>query len=328
MASYTKTENGWRVRVRKNGASLSKSFPTKAMAQAWALREESDLSAVQAGVIPDRTIQELFDEYKKKTPSESSRIDRIAAAIDASKRLKQLDASLVKKWQQKRLESVSEASVLRERKAFTAAIRYGINKLKWLRDNPFVEIDSLTDGHAKESVWTQEQIDTFCYSAGYVEGEMCITDTSRVAAALLFGLETAMRSSEILRAKKEDITGRVLRIPKTKNGHPREVPLSKKALAIIQQLPEIDDTLFALSDASRDALFRKVRDRAALEGIDFHSARRTALTRLSKIYDVLTLAKISGHRDIKILLRHYYKPDMNDLAARLDEVDNLVSVPS
>ena len=319
MASYTKAKTGWRVRVRKNGASISATFPTKAMAQAWAAREESDISAVQAGIVPDRTIQELFDAYKKSSPSESLRIDRIAKAIDARKRLKQLDATLLRSWQEKRLQSVSEASVLRERKTFSAAIRHGIRRLKWLRENPFTELEGLKDGSAKTSVWTQDQIELFCYSAGYAEGEMCITDTSRVAAALLFGLETAMRSSEILRARKDDITGRVLNIPRTKNGNSREVPLSKKAIDVIEQLPEIDNTLFALTDSSRDAIFRKIRDRSGITGVDFHSARRTALTRLSKIYQPLELAKISGHRDIRILLAHYFAPSMEDLAGRLDE---------
>lgn len=320
MASYNKTANGWRVRVRKNGSSMSATFPTKALAQAWATREENDISAVIAGVVPDRTISELFSEYVKKHPNESGTIARISSVIDASKKIKALDATLLRSWQEKRLESVSESSVLRERKIFNAAIRYGMNKLKWIKTNPFSELDYLKDGNPKTSVWTQEQIERFCHAAGYVEGDMCITDTSRVAACLLFALETAMRSAEILRAKETDIQGRTLAIPKTKNGHARTVPLSKRALRLICLLPRIDDTLFCLTDASRDALFRKIRDRAGIEGVDFHSARRTALTRLSKIYDVLTLAKISGHRDIKILLKHYYAPSMEELATRLDEI--------
>ena len=320
MASYNKTATGWRVRVRKNGQSISASFPTKALAQAWATREENDISAVIAGVVPDRTIAELFSEYAKKHPNESGTIARISAVIDTGKRIKALDASLLRSWQEKRLQSVSESTVLRERKIFNAAIRYGMNKLKWLKTNPFSELDYLKDGNPKTSVWTQEQIDRFCHAAGYVEGEMCITDTSRVAAALLFGLETAMRSAEILRARKEHISGRVLCIPFSKNGHARSVPLSLRALSLIEELPEVDVTLFSLTDASRDALFRKIRDRAGIKGVDFHSARRTALTRMAKIYDALTLAKISGHRDIRILLKHYYEPSMEELATRLDEV--------
>lgn len=319
MASFTKLASGWRARVRKNGSSLSKVFPTKAMAQAWATKEENDLMAVVAGMPTEKTISELFDVYKKKAPSESVRIDRILQDVDGAKKLKALDARLVGEWQEKRLAKVTSASVLRERKAFSAAINHGINKLKWLKENPFLSIDAPKDGQPKKSTWTDEQVERFLHASGYKEGEQCITDTSRVGASLVFALETAMRSSEICRASKADITGRVLHVPKTKNGESRDIPLSAKTLRLLECLPEIGDTLFSLSDASRDALFRKIRDRAAITGVDFHSARRTALTRLAKKFDVLTLAKISGHKDIRILLKHYYEPSMQELAARLDE---------
>lgn len=319
MASYTKLPSGWRARVRKSGASISKVFPTKALAQAWATKEENDIYGMIAGVIPDKTLKDLFDAYKKKQPNEASNIDRISKYLEPETRLRSLSVETIRKWQESRLQSVSEASVYRERKTLSAAFNYGIKKLKWLKENPLHGVDSMKDGQPKSSTWGDNQVELLCHSAGYEEGKMCVTDTSRVAACLLFSLETAMRSSEICRAKREDIRGRVLHVPITKNGSARDIPLSQKALSILSQLPEIDDTLFALSDASRDALFRKVRRRAGIDGVDFHSARRTALTRLSQKFDVLTLAKISGHRDISILLKHYYSPKMEELATRLDE---------
>ena len=54
------------------------------------------------------------------------------------------------------------------------------------------------------------------------------------------------------------------------------------------------------------------------EDLHFHDTRREALSRLAKKVDVMTLAKISGHRDIQILLNTYYAPDMSDVAGLLD----------
>ena len=55
------------------------------------------------------------------------------------------------------------------------------------------------------------------------------------------------------------------------------------------------------------------------QDLHFHDTRREALSRLAKKVDVMTLAKISGHRDIKILLNTtYYAPDMSDEAELLD----------
>ena len=39
---------------------------------------------------------------------------------------------------------------------------------------------------------------------------------------------------------------------------------------------------------------------------------------MAKKVPVETLAKISGHRDLRILLNVYYNPDMADIAKMLD----------
>ena len=140
--------------------------------------------------------------------------------------------------------------------------------------------------------------------------------------AMLFALETGMRAGEICAATWENLHlhQRILHIPTSKNGHPRNVPLSIKALEIIYHLHKIksDDSphIFQLKSASLDANFRKMKERAGLENADlhFHDTRREALSRLAKKVDVMTLAKISGHRDIKILLNTYYAPDMAEVA--------------
>jgi len=41
------------------------------------------------------------------------------------------------------------------------------------------------------------------------------------------------------------------------------------------------------------------------------------LTHLAKKVDVLTLAKISRHRDLKILMAHYYRETPDQIAARI-----------
>ncbi len=76
--------------------------------------------------------------------------------------------------------------------------------------------------------------------------------------------------------------------------------------------------MFDIATASLDALFRKAKARAIIEDLHFHDTRREALTRLSKIFDVMELARISGHRDLRVLQNVYYAPAVSDLAAKLD----------
>jgi integrase len=85
----------------------------------------------------------------------------------------------------------------------------------------------------------------------------------------------------------------------------RDVPLSPRAMAILQQMEplknEFEGAVFGVESASLDALFRKAKKAAMLEDLHFHDTRREALTRLSRIFNVMELAKMSGHRNLSIL---------------------------
>lgn len=143
----------------------------------------------------------------------------------------------------------------------------------------------------------------------------------RVAVAVLFAIETAMRAGEICGLKWADVNmqRRIAHLPITKNGDSRDVPLSLRAAELIEQLRGIDDTwVFSLDAKSLDVLFRRARDNCGIRDLHFHDTRREALTRLSKKVPVEVLAKISGHRDLRILLNVYYRPDMADIAKMLD----------
>lgn len=77
------------------------------------------------------------------------------------------------------------------------------------------------------------------------------------------------------------------------------------------------DAYFTMSNASRDVLYRKLRDRTMIEGLRFHDLRATALTLLSKRLDAMTPARTSGHVDINALFNAYYRENAEDIAARL-----------
>jgi integrase len=114
-----------------------------------------------------------------------------------------------------------------------------------------------------------------------------------------------------------DVAGRFARLPRTKNGEPRAVPLSRAALALLERLPSDGASVFGLSSASLDTLFRRARQRAGIEGLTFHDSRHEAVTRLARKLDVLDLARMIGHRDLKSL-QVYYNATPSEIAARLD----------
>lgn len=84
----------------------------------------------------------------------------------------------------------------------------------------------------------------------------------------------------------------------------------------MRQSNDRPDNPSRLSTASLDALFRKARDKAGVEDLTFHDARHEAITRLAKVFDVLELARIVWHRDLRMLLV-YYNPSAEDLSGKL-----------
>jgi len=67
--------------------------------------------------------------------------------------------------------------------------------------------------------------------------------------------------------------------------------------------------------ASRDALFRKARDKSMIENLKFHDTRHEAITRLARKLQPLDLARMTGHTDLSELLT-YYNAAATEIAGR------------
>ncbi|MBZ0105584.1 MAG: site-specific integrase [Sulfuricella denitrificans] len=310
--------------------SASAVFRTKAEAEAWAARHEHEISARRAGMIPDKTFGDLLARYirevlptKRGERPERLRLQRMIDGADplVSVRLDDIDAEHFASWRDRRLASVSAASVLREWSTLGHACQVAIKEWRWLYVHPMQGVTKPEPHKPRARRISDDEVERILFASGYDYDVIPITAQSRAGAALLFAIETAMRAGEICGMKWSDVDldRRVVHLPKTKNGYSRDVPMSKEAIRILLQLQGIDaESVFALKAESLDTLFRKARDRALIEGLHFHDSRREALTRMAAKVDVMTLAKISGHRDLRILLATYYAPNMSDVAGMLD----------
>lgn len=333
MASFSPRPGGWLARVRKVGFTPRQAvFKTKAQARAWAAQVEADMSAGRAGAVADRSFGELIEHYIKThvvnldgERSERLRLGRVLKDPIAQVRLQEFGPEHVSAWRDRRRQQVSADSVLREWSSLSHACEMAIKEWRWLHTNPFRTVTRPEKAQPRNRRVSQDEIDRLLLACGYEPDAQALTTAqARVGAAMLFALETAMRAGEICAMNWEDVDlgRRVARVRaavrgarKTKRG--RDVPLSDQALHILAQLGGGGDgTVFHLSAAILDALFRKAKARAMIDGLHFHDTRREALTRMveDKELDVMTLAKISGHSDLRILQAVYYSPDMARVA--------------
>ena len=136
-------------------------------------------------------------------------------------------------------------------------------------------------------------------------------------------VETAMRRGELLNARWTHVSfeTRTMRIPVTKNGHARTIPLSSGALATLRTLSDGrapgDERILPITQDAAKMAWKRLAKRAGLKDLRFHDLRHEAISRFfERGLSVPEVALISGHRDPRMLFR-YTHPRAEDIAAKL-----------
>ena len=319
MASIRRDRGKWRAEIYRRGIRKSKSFATKQQAKDWASRTEYLLDNGEA-VAARMTFGEVLERYAQEvSPSkrgrrwEETKVNRLRRDPIWSVRLGDLDAATFADWRDNRLTEVSAATVLREMNFLSAVMSCARRDWGLIGANPLSDVRRPKAPPPRDRLPTADEFERLAIAAG----DDLTQTRARAYHAFLFACETAMRAGEIcgLTWDRLDLERRVARLDRTKNGAARDVPLSTAAVDLIRALPHADP-VFGLTAKTLDASFRKVRELAGVEGLHFHDSRAEALTRLSRIVDVLTLARIAGHKDIKQLMT-YYRESPEDIAKRL-----------
>lgn len=336
MASYAKRTNGWRAQVAIQGVRESRVLSTKAEAIAWATAREAEIRAGKAtGIQAGRTVGDAFDRYEKEVSAtkRGQRFEQLRLAAIGNwqingkslrdMRLVDATSEVLGKWRDHRLntDKMSGSTVNRELNLLSNVFAVAAKEWKWIATSPTTDVRRPKESEPRDRLYTDDEIERICFALGFdLDGEEeAETVSQRIAVAFLFAIETAMRAGEICGLAQRDISGRVATLTETKNGTKRRVPLSKRAVELLELLPppEGDGTLFGVTTKSLDALFRKARTRAGVDDATFHDTRHLAITRLAKKLGVLDLARMVGHRDLK-QLQVYYNESAEAMAERLD----------
>jgi integrase len=331
MASYLKRGDSWRVAVKVNGTRATATFDKRSDAVAWADAKSAELRAIAsntAGTAPafaPRTLGELLTRYVSEVSPQKAGFQweahRIAAMLRdsiASVKLKDLTPDILSGWRDRRLAEVSAGAVLRDMNLLSHALNVAADEWGWLPVSPLKKVRRPKAPAGRDRLVTAKERDKVLHCLGYVPDESPRTISARVGAALLFAIETGMRAGEIAALTWSDISGSVAKCRGTKTAAARrDVPLSPAALAIIRQLkPTKTATVFAVEAGQIDSHFRKATAKAGVIDLHFHDSRHTAVTALSRKLDVLALARMIGHRDLRMLQR-YYNESAHDIAKRL-----------
>jgi hypothetical protein len=74
---------------------------------------------------------------------------------------------------------------------------------------------------------------------------------------------------------------------------------------------------FEVGPNEASTLFSRLCKQNLITGLEFRDSRATALTLMARKMDILTLARISRHRDLDLLRSTYYRETAEDISRRL-----------
>jgi integrase len=329
MATFRKLPSGrWNVQVRRKGEKpVSKSFPSKALAEQWARSIESE---IDKGLFVDRSeaestsLGELIDRYlsevtssKKGEKQERYRLiflkERLGHFIVASFQSKHLAA-----YRDKRIkEGISGTTVVHEINCLGHVLEVAIKD--WglpLASNPakLIRKPPRTKGRTrrlKDCEWQSLMKQ--------------LKDNSKMYFLVQFALETGMRRGEMVSMKWENVNlkDQVIFLPDTKNGEARHVPLSSNAVSVLKGLlaasqdksvdqgtsrvvtPFRSGSVFGLQPDSISQAFNRACQKAGIEDLRFHDLRHEATSRFfEKGLNMMEVSSITGHKTLQMLKRY------------------------
>ena len=311
MASFRKRNNLWQVQVRnKHVGSISKSFHKKSEAQKWAKEQEVLMQSGQWSRVNESsfTLDDLMTKYKNEiTPKkrgyevEDRRLRRLLKEKEIMKvPLERLLPPILASFRDRRLKDGVRACqydlVLIRHAWNIALIEWGWN----IGDNPTQKIRLPKNNPPRERRFKPGEYERLRKASSE-------TKVWYLWPIIDFAIETGMRRSEILNMKWEHLgldKKRVL-LPMTKNGSSRWVPLSDKAIKILNNVPRSTDHVFHVTDVALRQSWERLRNRANLIDFTFHDLRHEAISRMfEKGLNVPEVASISGHKTASQLFRY------------------------
>ena len=212
-------------------------------------------------------------------------------------------------------------------------LRYIFNcALKWevsgISKNPTADIPLLEENNAKERYLTAMEANTLIMA-------LQLSDNKMLQYIIPILILTGARKNEVLKSKWEDfnIETRIWRIPMSKSGKARHVPISDGLLMLLQSIPRIENCSWLVPNPKTQLPYisffcswNTARKSVGLENVRVHDLRHSFASFLvnngRSIYEV---QRILGHTQIKTTQR-YAHLSQDSLLAAANEISKAVPI--
>ena len=309
--------------IRRKGYPCQiKTFETRQEAEAWARAIESKMDSNQfrdTREVQSTTLGQALQRYLEEvTPTkrghvnETNRIKLLQRHPISLRTLASLKARDYAEYRNQRLTQVGNNTVRLELAVLSHLYTIAIKEWSLPLDHEPKNIRKPPAGQGRDRRLVGNE-EARLFAA--MEHPQC-RSALWLRASIKLAIETGMRAGEILGIEwhQVDLERGVIRLHKTKNGSARVVPLSIKAVQVLQSLPRQTERVIPnFHDTSGlDRAFKRVSAAAKISGLHFHDLRHECATRLAPNMKVQTLAKIMGWKTLQMAMR-YYNPSDDEL---------------
>ena len=326
MATFRKRGSSWQVQIRRSGhPPISRTFKSKSNAYAWSRQVDAEIESsglpVDRRVLRRKTLADLLNQYREMvTPlkrgalQEQYRLKQMLAHPISRTTLAKLTPALIAQYRDERLRTVQGITVRRE----FAVLHHVFETAGKEWDIPLAS-NPVADVKVKVKVEMRNRRLTDGEYARLLQG--CKKARNRLLLPIvIMAVETGMRRGELINILWSDVElkYRVILISHTKNGYERTIPLSTKAVEIINRVPRTDERVFPITANALRLAWERLRRRAGIIDLHFHDLRHEAISRFfERGLSVPEVALISGHRDYRMLFR-YTHLRAEDIVAKLE----------
>ena len=312
MGCVRRRGKSWNAQVRISGwRNFTKSFSKKSDAVVWVSELERKLRSAHIPDIPiDRKVmlrdlllkyaEEVSPSHKGVVP-ETCRLESIARRWVGELDIRHLTKQHFIQYRDDRLKVVTGGSVGSELALMKRVLDTAIKKWGYgIPYNPIRDIEFPKGSASRTRRLVDDEKDRLLDAA--------LSQRNIVIAPIIeFAIETGMRRSEILRLRwcDLDLGNGFAFLYDTKNGEDRRVPLTRRCLEVLQQVPQTDETVFPISANCLRLAWVRARKKAHIHDLRFHDLRHEAVSRFFEMgMSVPEVALISGHKDVRQLFRY------------------------
>lgn len=279
------------------------------------------------------TVKDLLRLYQKdylihKAPTtrvQQLSLHRIILADMGAMRLADLTPAFLRKWRDKLAKTRAPGTVRRYLSVLSGPLRVAVDDLQWLPENPLKRVPKPPESPGRVrylSAEERERLLVACQKSG----------SPHLHAIVCVALSTGARRNEILTLtwSMVDLTHEQIRLPRTKNGDRRSVPLVGLGLEALkrhrEQYPEATGLLFPCATGHRPIFiqhpFATACKRANVQHFRFHDLRHTFASYMAMSgASLLELAELLGHRNLNMVQRysHLTNSHLNGIVAKMTQ---------